>query len=174
MRNSRSIGYKCQHYYYSNRHVLSLTLTSIVHPPSQQTMAAPPYGVYTPLVTYFNEDETLDLQTTAQHAVRMAQGGIAGLVLQGSNGEAPHLLHDERQRLISHIRKTLDDNSYTHMVLIVGCAAASVFESLLHIKEAQRSGADFALILPPSYWTAAMNANIIERFFSDVSFLVLW
>jgi len=137
--------------------------------PSPQAMAVPPYGVYTPLVTYFNEDETVDLYTVAQHALRMAQGGIAGLVLQGSNGEAPHLLHDERQKLISHVRKTLDDNSYSRIVLIVGCAAASVFESLLHIKEAQQSGADFALILPPSYWTAAMNPAVIERFFSDVS-----
>lgn len=132
-------------------------------------MAAPPFGVYTPLVTYFAPNEDLDLETTAHHALRMAQGGVVGLVLQGSNGEAPHLMHDERQSLIKHIRKTLDSNGYEKVCLIVGCAAPSVFETLIHITEAKDSGANFALLLPPSYWTAAMSPAVLERFFSDVS-----
>lgn len=133
-----------------------------------QAMAAPPFGIYTPLVTYFSADETLDLTTTAQHALRMAEGGVAGLVLQGSNGEAPHLLHDERQTLVRSIRKTLDDNGHERIKLIVGCGASSVFESCIYINEAQHSGADYALILPPSYWTTAMSPAVVEKFFSDV------
>lgn len=135
-------------------------------------MTAPPFGVYTPLVTYFREDETLDLETTKKHALRMAAGGVVGLVLQGSNGEAPHLLHDERQSLVHDLRQCLDQSGYSGLKLIVGCGAPSVRESLLHITEAKESGADFALVLPPSYWTAAMTVPVVEQFFSDVLYLV--
>lgn len=79
----------------------------ILSPPTMNTHpnTPPPYGVYTPLVTFFNPDESLDLPTTTQHALRMASSGVSGLVIQGSNGEAVHLLHDERQILFARSEK---------------------------------------------------------------------
>lgn len=132
------------------------------------SVVSPPFGLYVPLVTFFSADESLDLESTAKHALRMVHGGVTGLVLQGSNGEAPHLLHEERKTLLRHIRKTLDEANFAHITIIAGCAAASVFETLLYIQEAKESGADFALLLPPSYWTAAMTPAVIEGYFSDV------
>lgn len=129
----------------------------------------PPYGVYTPLVTFFHADESLDVPTTSQHALRMAHGGVVGLVLQGSNGEAPHLLHDERQTLVRAVREALDSNGFQTLKLIVGCGAPSVKETLLYLTEAKVAGADFGLVLPPAYWAAAMSVPVIEKFFSDVS-----
>ncbi|KAL4874219.1 aldolase, partial [Aspergillus karnatakaensis] len=133
-------------------------------------MPTPPrYGVYTPLVTFFNADESLDIPSTLTHATRMAAGGVAGLVLQGSNGEAPHLDHAERQLLVRSIRIHLNEQGYSNLQLIVGCGAPSVRETLVHITEAKESGADYALVLPPSYWAAAMSAAVIESFFEDVA-----
>lgn len=130
--------------------------------------ANPNFGVYTPLVTFFEEDESLDLQSTLAHAKRMAEGGVAGLVLQGSNGEAPHLDHSERKSLVRAVRDHLDPLGYAGLQLIVGCGAPSVRETLSYISEAKASGANFALVLPPAYWVAAMNASVIEKFFHDV------
>lgn len=130
----------------------------------------PPFGVYTPLVTFFNEDESLDLEATSQHAIRMAEGKVAGLVIQGSNGEAPHLLHDERQILVRTIKETLKKNGYSNLKLIVGCGAASVRETLLYLSEAREVGADYGLVLPPAYWTAGMSVPVIEKFFRDVCY----
>ncbi|KAF8857052.1 dihydrodipicolinate synthetase family protein [Acephala macrosclerotiorum] len=129
----------------------------------------PPYGVYTPLVTFFNDDESLDLPSTTQHALRMATGKVAGLVIQGSNGEAPHLLHDERQILVRTIKETLVKNGHGNLKLIVGCGAASVKETLLYLFEAKEVGADYGLVLPPAYWTAAMSGPVVEKFFRDVA-----
>ncbi|CRL17817.1 Aldolase-type TIM barrel [Penicillium camemberti] len=131
--------------------------------------AKPNFGVYTPLVTFFEEDESLDLQSTLAHSKRMAEGGVAGLVLQGSNGEAPHLDHSERKSLVRAVRDHLDHLGYTGLQLIVGCGAPSVRETLSYISEAKASGANFALVLPPAYWVAAMNASVIEKFFHDVA-----
>ncbi|THX76760.1 dihydrodipicolinate synthetase family protein [Aureobasidium pullulans] len=132
-------------------------------------MTAPGFGVYTPLVTYFHDDETLHLEVTSQHALRMAHGGVTGFVLQGSNGEAPHLMHEERKDLVKSIRKTLDSSGYENITLIVGCGAPSVFETLVYIREAKECGANFALLLPPSYWAAAMSSDVLEKFFSAVA-----
>lgn len=128
----------------------------------------PKYGVYTPLVTFFTDDEYIDFEATLSHAKRMADSGVAGLVLQGSNGEAPHLDHDERKTLVRAVRGHLNSLAYTDLQLIVGCGAASVKETVKYISEAKESGADYALVLPPAYWVAAMNANVIEGFFRDV------
>ncbi|KLU85457.1 hypothetical protein MAPG_04481 [Magnaporthiopsis poae ATCC 64411] len=54
-------------------------------------------GIYVPTVAFFNEDETLNLDTTRAHATRLAKTGVAGIVVQGSNGEAVHLDRDERK-----------------------------------------------------------------------------
>ncbi|KAJ5163542.1 uncharacterized protein N7500_005372 [Penicillium coprophilum] len=129
----------------------------------------PTFGVYTPLVTFFQDDESLDLKSTLEHARRMAEGGVAGLVLQGSNGEAPHLDHGERKSLVRAVRDHLDHQGYTGLQLIVGCGAPSVRETLSYIAEAKASGANLALVLPPAYWVAAMNASVIENFFLDVA-----
>ena len=131
------------------------------------------FGVYTPLVTFFKDDESLDFQSILAHATRMAENGISGLVLQGSNGEAPHLNHDERKVLVRTIRDHLSQLGYTGLQLIVGCGAPSVRETLSYISEAKDSGADFALVLPPAYWVAAMNASVVEGFFQDVISLIL-
>ena len=132
----------------------------------------PPFGVYTPLVTFFHEDESLDLESISKHVLRMAEGKVAGLVIQGSNGEAPHLLHDERKLLVATVKRTLTENGFPGIKLIVGCGAASVRETLLYLSEAREAGADYGLILPPAYWTAGMSAPVIEKFYRDVCFQV--
>ncbi|KAL1863107.1 hypothetical protein Daus18300_008099 [Diaporthe australafricana] len=129
----------------------------------------PPFGVYTPLVTFFNDDESLDIQSTKAHIQRMAEGGVTGLVLQGSNGEAPHVTHDERRTIVQTARTHLDQLGFPHVKLIVGCGAPSVRETLSYIAEAKGAGADFALVLPPAYWAAAMTPEVIESFFSAVA-----
>lgn len=129
----------------------------------------PPFGVYTPLVTFFNEDESIDFESTKAHIKRMVEGGVTGLVLQGSNSEAPHLAHDERKTIIRTARATVEKLGFPQTKLIVGSGAPSVRETLAYIAEAKEAGADFSLVLPPSYWFAAMTPTVIEGFFSAVS-----
>lgn len=132
----------------------------------------PPFGVYTPLVTFFNDDESIDIQSTKAHIQRMAEGGVTGLVLQGSNGEAPHVTHDERRTIVQTARTHLNALGFPHVKLIVGCGAPSVRETLSYIAEAKAAGGDFALVLPPAYWVAAMTPAVVEGFFGAVCHLI--
>ena len=110
----------------------------------------PPSGIYTPLVTFFQPDSSLDLDAIRKHALRIAAGGVAGLVLQGSNGEAVHLSSDERQTVIRTVRSALSGHGHERLKLIVGVGAPSEIATVQLAKEASEAGADFALVLPPS------------------------
>ena len=57
-------------------------------------------GIYPPLPTFFDEQDELDLVTLRRHIQRLAETGIAGYVVMGTNGEAVHLTSAERARII--------------------------------------------------------------------------
>ncbi|KAI1455422.1 aldolase [Annulohypoxylon moriforme] len=118
---------------------------------------------------FFFDDETLDFETLKIHITRLAQAGVAGLVIQGSNGEAPHLLHSERKEVISTAAAILKEKRRPEAVIIAGCGAQSTRETIQLCQEAQESGADYALVLSPSYWVGAMQPPTIQKFFTDVA-----
>lgn len=131
--------------------------------------AAPPSGIYPPCVTFMHSDESIDLDAITTHILRLAKGGVVGLVIHGSNGEAVHLDHTERSLIIKHVRSTLDSNGFSDRVIIAGCGAASQRETVKLTKEAKEAGANFALILPPNYWSGAMNKAVLLGYFKDVA-----
>jgi 4-hydroxy-2-oxoglutarate aldolase len=104
-------------------------------------------GIYVPTVCFFNEEtEDLDLATIASHAVRLAKAGVTGLATQGSNGEAVHLTHAERQLVTSTTRKALRDAGFARLPIIVGCGAQSTRETIQFCREAYEAGGDYALV----------------------------
>jgi len=129
----------------------------------------PPPGIYTPLVTFFNPDSSLDIPAIKAHALRIASGKTTGLVIQGSNGEAVHLDNEERSTIIRTIRSHLDANGLEHVKLIAGAGAPSKIATVKLAKEAKEAGADFVLVLPPSYWAAAMTKPVLISFFNAVA-----
>ncbi|RFU30497.1 hypothetical protein B7463_g5804, partial [Scytalidium lignicola] len=128
----------------------------------------PPFGVYPPVVTFFKEDETVDYLACSNHLERLLKSGVTGLVIHGSNGEAAHLLHDERAELIRTARKIAEKQEKA-TIIIAGCSAPSVQETLLFINEAKQVGADYALVLPPSFWPAVTTKPVIKSFYVDVA-----
>lgn len=125
-------------------------------------------GVYVPTPCFFDPvTEDLDTATIASHAVRLAQAGVAGLATQGSNGEAVHLTHSERQTVTSTTRSALNSAGFSHLPIIVGCGAQSVRETVQYCREAYAVGGDYALVLPPAYYAglfAPASASVIEFF----------
>lgn len=73
----------------------------------------------------------------------------------------PFLFINERVRIIRHIRSISKTFNATP-VLIAGCSANSVRETLELIKEAQEAGADYDLVFPPNYWAGAMNKPVLK------------
>ena len=112
----------------------------------------PPRGIYVPAVAFFHDDETLDLDAMRAHLTRLARAAVDGLVIQGSNGEAMHLTHDERLQVLRLARSVLDEHGKPGAVIVAGCGALSTRETVQLCREAKEAGADYALVLTPSYW----------------------
>lgn len=125
-------------------------------------------GVYVPTMCFFEPDtENVDTVAIARHAVRLAQTGVAGLATQGSNGEAVHLTHTERQVVTATTRQALNDAGFSKMPIIVGCGSQSTRETVQYCTEAWAAGGDYALVLPPSYYSglfAPSSETILEYF----------
>ena len=127
-------------------------------------------GIYIPTLAFFQEpSEDLDLSTIGAHAVRLAKAGVAGITTQGSNGEAVHLSHKERRVVTETTRIALDSAGFRSMPIIAGCGAQSVRETVELCQEAFGAGADYALILPPSYYKPLHSSDTNIAFFTSVA-----
>ena len=128
-------------------------------------------GVYVPTMCFFDEKEDVDTEAIASHAVRLARAGVTGLATQGSNGEAVHLSHSERSLVTLTTRKALNDAGFSSMPVIVGCGAQSTRETVQYCVEAWEAGGDYALVLPPSYYSTlfAPSAGTVSDFFRAVA-----
>lgn len=127
-------------------------------------------GIYVPTVAFFDPaTDNVDVQTTAAHAVRLAKAGVAGITTQGSNGEAVHLSHKERNLVTSTTRKALDEAGFGYMPLIVGCGAQSTREAIELCEDAAANGGDYALVLPPAYYQGLFSKDTVVNFFRDVA-----
>lgn len=127
-------------------------------------------GFYTPIVTPFcKETEELDFHTIRKHITWLAKCSVAGIVTQGSNGEAVHLSHTERQIVTSTVREALDVAGFTELPIIVGCGSQSTRETIELCGHAAEAGGDAALVLPPSYYRSLYTGESIAEFFMDVA-----
>lgn len=113
--------------------------------------------------------EDLDLDTIGKHAVRLAEAGVQGITTQGSNGEAVHMSHKERNLVTSATRKALDDAGFDWLPIIVGCGAQSTRETVELCHDAHNAGGDYALVLPPSYYAGLHGKDTVLNFFRDVA-----
>ncbi|KAF8585917.1 aldolase [Ramaria rubella] len=129
---------------------------------------APPAGVYVPAVLFFKDDE-LDIPSIQSHVLRLAQGGVTGILVQGSNGEAQHLSHEERALAIRTTRQTLNKNGFEKVIVMAGTGAASTKETKLLNVEAKAAGADFVLVLTPGVWPPQMSKENIIKFHREVA-----
>ncbi|SPO06742.1 related to dihydrodipicolinate synthetase family protein [Cephalotrichum gorgonifer] len=127
-------------------------------------------GIYAPTQVFFDPiTENLDSVTIAQHAVRLAKAGVAGIVTNGSNGEAVFLSSEERAEVTKITREALDAAGFTRTSLLVGASDESVRGTLKLCREAAEAGGDAVLLMTPSFFKWAMDTATIERFFTKVA-----
>lgn len=125
-----------------------------------------PRGIYTPITTFFKDDEnqTLDLASQVAHAKFLYDNGITGLVVAGSMGEAPHLSMQDRHDLVAALRKGVPDKKFK---LIAGAPPmGSIEDSVAESHSALKAGADFLIMLIPAYFGPSLisQEGIIDYF----------
>jgi L-threo-3-deoxy-hexylosonate aldolase len=129
-----------------------------------------PCGIYAPTMTFFHSDtEDLDIPTIKKHAQRLVRDGLVGLVTMGSNGEAAHCTTEEKLAVTQATREALDDAGFEGTPIIFGATDGSVRGTVDLCKKASLVGADYALILPPSYFRALMDDVAVHDYFTGVA-----
>lgn len=127
-------------------------------------------GIYAPTMTFFDkETEDLDVSTIKKHAVRLAKAGLVGLVTMGSNGEAVHLSREEKAEVTKATREALDEAGYHDVPVIAGASDMSVRGTIQNIKDAAAAGAEYVLLLSPSYYRYAMDNAAVYDYFVAVA-----
>jgi len=122
-------------------------------------------GIYPPLPTFFDTDDALDIATYQHHIARLAESGITGYVVMGSNGEAVHLGSDERAVVIEAARQAAGNEA----LIIAGCGEQSTRTTIYNCEQAARSGANVALVLPPFYYKSRMDAQTLLAHYRAVA-----
>jgi L-threo-3-deoxy-hexylosonate aldolase len=129
-----------------------------------------PCGIYAPTMTFFDpETEDLDIPTIKKHAERLVRDGLVGLVTMGSNGEAAHCTREEKLAVTQATREALDAAGFESTPIIIGATEGSVRGTIELCKLAHGVGADYALILPPSYFRGLMDETAIHDYFTHVA-----
>ncbi len=105
-------------------------------------------GIFVPHITPFDRNGEVDWKALRKLVEFWIEGELAGLVPCGSNGEAPHLLREERRRVI----ETVVDAVNGRVPVIAGTGAISTKETIQLTKDAEDVGADAALVVTPFYF----------------------
>ncbi|MGE5359216.1 MAG: dihydrodipicolinate synthase family protein [Bacteroidales bacterium] len=123
------------------------------------------HGIYPPITTPFTDAEDIDFQALGRNLQRWMTTGISGVVVLGSNGEAPYLGDDEAYRVIATAREQVPRDRW----LIAGAGAESTRETIAAVDRAADAGADVVLVRTPGYFKSQMTADVFVRHYTAVA-----
>lgn len=105
-------------------------------------------GIIPPMITPLTAEGQLDHKGLERLIEHMISGGVHGIFLLGTNGEAPSLTYGLRKELITKACKQIN-----HRVpVLVGISDTSFQGSIDIAEHAKESGADVVVIAPPYYF----------------------
>jgi 4-hydroxy-2-oxoglutarate aldolase len=83
--------------------------------------------------------------------------GLSGYLVLGSNGEAVYLNEKEKIRVVEIARASIPRSKF----MIVGTGMESTQETIRFTNQVAKMGADFALVVTPSYFKGSMKPQIL-------------
>jgi dihydrodipicolinate synthase/N-acetylneuraminate lyase len=109
-------------------------------------VTAPPFGgVGVALVTLFDAMGEVDAKATAEHAAHLVDLGVRGVVVAGSTGEAAALTAEERNALLTEVRRAVP----VQVPVLAGTGAPATRQAVALTLTAVELGADAVLALSP-------------------------
>ena len=104
-------------------------------------------GIFTAIVTPFNEDGSLDIRSLEELIEFQIENKIAGIVPVGTTGESPTLTVDEHIKVVEHTCKTVNGR----VKVIAGTGSNNTNEAIELTRLAKASGVDATLQVAPYY-----------------------
>merc|ERR1712223_1617617 len=131
------------------RHVSSVNLT----------------GIFPPIVTPFNEDESIAWDKLRGNLARWRKEPLAGFLVHGSNGEFAYLTAKERVEVIRVVKEEVGEGQ----LVLAGSGCESTCETIEMTSAMADAGADAAVVYTPCYYKAKMTSPALEKHFIEVA-----
>jgi len=121
-------------------------------------------GIFPPIPTPFVDNEVavdkLELNIT-----KWDQTGLRGYVVLGSNGESVFLTREEKVKLIGAVKQYASPDK----VIIAGTGSESIKDTISLSNDIAELGADYALVVTPSYYKSEMKHDSFIKYFTTVA-----
>lgn len=114
-------------------------------------------GIIPPLVTPLLDNKTLDIAGLERLIEHVIAGGVHGIFILGTTGEAQSLSFNLRAQMIKETSKMLN----SRLPLLVGISDTSIDDSISLSQFAYESGAD-AVVSAPPYYFATGQPELVE------------
>lgn len=111
------------------------------------------HGIIPPLVTPLLDRDTLDVAGLTRLIEHVLAGGVHGLFILGTTGEAPSLSYRLRRELIERVCQLVQGR----VPVLVGITDTSFVESVQLAEHAARSGAAAVVLSTPYYFPAGQT-----------------
>lgn len=90
-------------------------------------------------------------------------------MIAGTNGEAITLSTEEKVELVQRTKKIAQKLGREEFCITLGCTGGYTYQVIEQAKRAKDAGADFVLILVPSFFHFAIDQEAIISFFQEVA-----
>ena len=121
-------------------------------------------GIYAASMSIFNQDLSLDIDSTIEHTERLLKEGLHGAIFFGSTGCAQLISSKEKKELIDK----LNQNKFKEHFMI-GTGDNALNENVELMKHSIKNGIDRFLLMPPAYYkyedegAYSFYANVIQK-----------
>ena len=122
-------------------------------------------GVFAPIGTPFREDEEIDFDALEFNMGAYAASGIHGYLALGSNGENKSLSEAEKEAVL----RTVVAGRAAGQPVMAGATYEAQRDTERFFALAAEIGADYGLLLPPSYFRRQMTDDVLLRYFTTVA-----
>ena len=120
-------------------------------------------GVYAASISIFNEDNSLNIAATVDHAESIIKSGLHGVFFFGSTGQSQLISTSEKKELIAKIASHKLKKQF-----FLGTGCNSLNENIEIVKYAKEYDFKDFLIMPPAYY----KGNTDEGIFNFYSLLI--
>jgi len=121
-------------------------------------------GVMPPITTPF-QDGKLVSDKLKNNFQKWNKTGLSGYLVLGSNGEAVYLNEKEKIKVVEISRASIPRSKF----MVVGTGMESTQETICFTNQVAKIGANFALVVTPSYFKGSMKPQILYDHFIAVA-----
>jgi 4-hydroxy-tetrahydrodipicolinate synthase len=121
------------------------------------------HGIIPPMITPMLNNEKLDLQGVERLVEHLIAGGVHGIFILGTTGEAQQLSANLKRELISAAAACIKGR----IPLLVGITDCSVYDSIALAQYAAAHGATAAVAAPPYFY--ALSKSELVDYYTDMA-----